>query len=457
MASMRPAFSPTRSLLSGAFLLALSLALLVACGWLGMSLLLAGVPPVDGLPAAVHGRLAQYGDEEFALFLRRGFLNGAGFTDAALEFVGAKADRPFLCYVAYNAPHAPLQVPDKYLEPYQKMNLAHSEFPNVGHPLPGKADEATTARVYAMVTNIDDNVGRLLAKREETKQADNTIVIFMTDNGPQQVRYNAGMLQRKGSVHEGGIRVPCYWRWPGQFTAGHKVSAIAAHIDVLSPAKLYDVCAAMRAALGPRHAVGRVIARPFAGEEGAFRRTDGRRDFALAPPQRSYLQEIQDTGVPVHGVGKVVQLFAGAGFDVEHAGPTNARALAATTRLMQTLERGLVFTNLVDTDQVYGHRHDAPGFYGALREIDACVAQWLDLLRGNDLLLLTADHGCDVTAPHTDHTREHAPLLAVFPGHGSRRHDGPLSDVGASALAWLTGRDAPELPGRAFVPRQRDA
>jgi phosphopentomutase len=153
----------------------------------------------------------------------------------------------------------------------------------------------------------------------------------------------------------------------------------------------------------------------------------------------------------VHSVVKVGQLFAGVGIDVQHPGATNARALAETTELMRSLERGLVFTNLVETDQVYGHRHDIAGFHRALREIDATVAQWLGMLGEGDLLVLCADHGCDPTSPRTDHTREHVPLLASFTGHGGRRQDGPLADVGASVLAWLAGRDAPELPGRSFI------
>src|SRR5207302_2923443 len=144
----------------------------------------------------------------------------------------------------------------------------------------------------------------------------------------------------------------------------------------------------------------------------------------------SYLDELHDAGVQVNTVGKVGQLFAGRGVDVQHPGATNAIALAQTTRLLETLEAGLVFTNLIETDQVYGHRHDAEGFHRALRQIDGCVNRWLERLRQDDMLVLTADHGCDVTSPHTDHTREHAPLLALFEGHRSRRHDGPLSDVG---------------------------
>jgi len=159
----------------------------------------------------------------------------------------------------------------------------------------------------------------------------------------------------------------------------------------------------------------------------------------------------QDAGVEVHAVGKVGQLFAGVGIDLQHPGATNERALAETTELIRSLPAGFVFTNLVETDQVYGHRHDVVGFHRALREIDAAVAEWTALLSPEDMLVLTADHGCDPTSPRTDHTREFAPLLASFHGHRSRRHDGSLADVGASVLAWLAGRRAAQLPGESFV------
>ncbi len=238
------------------------------------------------------------------------------------------------------------------------------------------------------------------------------------------------------------------------YTSQDSVLQIAAHDGIVAPDELYAICRELRAELGGEHAVGRVIARPFTGLAGRFERTDGRRDYSLAPPTRSYLQELTEAGVPVHTVGKVGQLFAGVGVDVQHSGPTNARALAETTELVKSLDNGFVFTNLVETDQVYGHRHDVAGFHRALRQIDGCVADWLGMLGPSDLLVLTADHGCDVTMPHTDHTREHAPLLAVFEGHGSRRHDGPFADVGASVLRWLAGREAPRLPGEAFVPSE---
>ncbi len=236
------------------------------------------------------------------------------------------------------------------------------------------------------------------------------------------------------------------------YTSQDSVMQICAHVDVVAPDELYAACAAARGLMTGEHAVGRVIARPFEGPPGGFVRTLGRRDFALAPPSRSYLEELRAAGVPVHGVGKVPELFAGVGIDADHAGPTNALAIEATSALLRDLEDGFVFVNLVETDQVYGHRKDVEGFARALREIDAAVAAWLTLMRPGDLLVLTADHGCDPTTPGTDHTRECAPLLAVFDGHRGRRHDGPLADVGASVLRWLAGRDAPELPGTPFVP-----
>ena len=204
------------------------------------------------------------------------------------------------------------------------------------------------------------------------------------------------------------------------------------------------------------HAVGRVIARPFTGADGAFQRTDGRRDFALEPPARSYLQELHDAGIAVHGVGKIHDLFAGVGVDVSHPGATNARALAEVHALLGSLSSGLVFANLIETDQTYGHRKDRDGFSRALREIDASVGEMLARVRHDDLLVITADHGVDMTHPGTDHTREYAPLLAatgemLAGGGGGARHDGPLADVGASVLSWLAGRRAEGLPGDAFI------
>ncbi len=235
------------------------------------------------------------------------------------------------------------------------------------------------------------------------------------------------------------------------YTSADSVLQIAAHVDEVPPAELYAACAAAREIMSGEHAVGRVIARPFRGTPGAFVRTDGRKDLALPPPGRSYMQELQGAGVSVHTVGKIGQVFDGVGVDHEYKGPTNAVAMAATAELIDTLEGGFVFTNLVETDQVYGHRNDVPGYHEALKAIDAEVGTWLPRLDPErDLLIITADHGCDPTTPGTDHTREHVPLLARFGEQGGKRHDGPFADVGASVLKWLTDRDAP-LPGTPFV------
>jgi phosphopentomutase len=245
------------------------------------------------------------------------------------------------------------------------------------------------------------------------------------------------------------------------YTSQDSVLQLAAHAERVPVEELYRASAAARETMSGEHAVGRVIARPFTGAEGQFRRTEGRRDFALEPPARSYLQELEGSGIEVHGVGKIADLFAGVGITRSHAGATNAAALDRAELLLEELDGGLVFANLIETDQVYGHRKDAEGFAGALREIDARLAGWLGRLRADDLLILTADHGVDPAHPGTDHTREHAPLLAVTGEMLSRRaaggalgggrHDGPLADVGATVLHWLTGREASGLPGVALA------
>jgi phosphopentomutase len=235
------------------------------------------------------------------------------------------------------------------------------------------------------------------------------------------------------------------------YTSADSVLQIASHTDVLPEPELYAICEAARSVMTGEHAVGRVIARPFEGAPGGFRRTEGRHDYAVRPPGRSYLEELRGAGAEVHGVGKIHDLFAGVGIEFSHAAATNTAGIAHTTRLLREVESGLIFVNLVETDQVYGHRHDVEGFHSALIEIDDAAAEWLTLLRDEDLLILTADHGVDPAAPHTDHTREYAPLLAVFTGSDGHRHDGPLADVGASVLRWIGRRIAPALPGEPFV------
>jgi phosphopentomutase len=241
------------------------------------------------------------------------------------------------------------------------------------------------------------------------------------------------------------------------YTSQDSVLQLAGHVQKIPPAELYRACAHARSVMSGADAVGRVIARPFEGSPGAFTRTAGRRDFALAPVTRGYLQALGDAGAAVHGVGKISDLFAGVGVGHSHPGADNEHALASTAALVAELDEGLVFVNLIETDQVYGHRKDTAGFARALARIDEALAALLQRLRSDDLLVVTADHGVDPAHAGTDHTREYAPLLActgamLTAGGVGRRHDGPLADVGASVLAWLVpGAHEAELPGRSFV------
>jgi phosphopentomutase len=234
------------------------------------------------------------------------------------------------------------------------------------------------------------------------------------------------------------------------YTSTDSVFQVAAHVDVLPTAELHALCEAARGLLTGEHAVGRVIARPFEGEPGAFRRTPGRRDYALPPEGPTYLDLLSEAGVHVCSVGKVSNVFAGRGVAEERPAHDNPTAIAALDALFGELADGLAFANLVDTDQVYGHRKDVEGFHAALRELDAAVARWIEAMGRDDLLVITADHGCDPASPGTDHTREHVPLLAVFAGGDGRRVDAPMAAVGASVHRWLTGRDA-DLPGEPFL------
>ena len=165
-------------------------------------------------------------------------------TDAAIQFIRKHRDQPFFSYLAFNAPHTPLEAPERLYRSYREMGLRPEDFPGMdvlgGHPIEKGFDAETTARIYAMVENIDENVGRLLSEIDALELRENTIIMFLTDNGPQQTRYNAGLLQRKGTTHEGGIRVPFFARWPGRFPAGRRISDIAAHID-LAPT-LLEAC-----------------------------------------------------------------------------------------------------------------------------------------------------------------------------------------------------------------------
>lgn len=155
------------------------------------------------------------------------------FTDAAMEFITKHREQPFFVYLAFNAPHDPLQVPERYAAPYQQRKLRAADFPSFGQPFAEQFDPDATAKTYGMIANIDDNVGRLLDKLDELKLAENTIVVFLTDNGPQRPRYKSGFRGQKGTVYEGGIRVPCWVRCPAKLLMKRQIDYPAAHIDLM--------------------------------------------------------------------------------------------------------------------------------------------------------------------------------------------------------------------------------
>lgn len=198
---------------------------------------------------------------------------------------------------------------------------------------------------------------------------------------------------------------------PILYTSADSVLQIAADTSVLPLERLYAICEAARRVMTGDRAVGRVIARPFVHEGGRFTRTADRRDYALEPPGETLLDKLQARGIPVTGVGKIADIFCGRGIARSIHTSGNAEGLRVLTQLAREEGEGLVFANLVDTDMLYGHRNDAPGYAEALRRIDAALPAIEAGLRGEDLLLITADHGCDPTTPSTDHSREYVPLL----------------------------------------------
>ena len=198
------------------------------------------------------------------------------------------------------------------------------------------------------------------------------------------------------------------------YTSADSVFQIAAHESVVPVDELYEICLAARR-LCDAHRIGRVIARPFVGEPGAFKRTYNRKDFAMAPPGETLLDRLLAKGVHVTGVGKIPDIFSGRGIHESIHTEGNADGLARTLRLAESSGPGLVFVNLVDFDMLFGHRRDAAGFAGALVELDRFVPELGRRLGSGDVVAITADHGCDPTFRGTDHTREHVPLLFFGP------------------------------------------
>lgn len=252
------------------------------------------------------------------------------------------------------------------------------------------------------------------------------------------------IIQRLGDeqVRSGGLIV---------YTSADSVFQVAAHEEVVPLEELYRACAAARAMLVAPHNVSRVIARPFVGESGSYRRTANRRDFSLEPVSETLLDALAAAGVGRAGVGKVDDLFAGRGIASHHTAD-NAEGIARIQAWLHGKESGFLFANLVDFDQLFGHRNDVAGFYGALRQFDHALPSLLAALREDDLLFITADHGNDPTTLSSDHARERVPLLvagrSVRPVHLGERTT--FADLGATVAHWFgidfRGRGTSFLP-----------
>jgi phosphopentomutase len=234
------------------------------------------------------------------------------------------------------------------------------------------------------------------------------------------------------------------------YTSADSVCQIAAHEDIVPVEELYRACAVARELLIGPEAVLRVIARPFSGDSGRWHRTERRRDLSLPPPGETLLDRLASAHVPRVGIGKVDDLFAGRGIRSVHPGGNPATCLAIATAL-GAMRRGLLFANLIEFDQTWGHRNDVAGFHQGLLDLDAALPAMLAAVQDEDLVIITADHGNDPTTPSTDHSRERVPILAL----GPRVRPRPLgeratfADVGQTLAAFF--RVPPLAAGQSFL------
>jgi len=228
--------------------------------------------------------------------------------------------------------------------------------------------------------------------------------------------------------------------YPIVYTSADSVFQVAAHEEVIPIQELYRICQIAREMLVGEHAVGRVIARPFIGGPGNFTRTERRKDFSILPPEPTLLDRLVAGGHSVMGVGKIEDIFAHRGLSQSVHSPNNMACVDQTLAYMKGSQRGLIFTNLVDFDMLWGHRNDPQGYASGLQDFDRRLPEIMDTMMAQDILFLTADHGNDPTTPSTDHSREYVPLLAygntVKPGVdlGTR---GAFADLGATVAELL--------------------
>lgn len=248
-----------------------------------------------------------------------------------------------------------------------------------------------------------------------------------------EVASGTEIIARLGDEH---VKTGC----PIVYTSADSVFQIAAHEEVIPLERLYEMCILARKMLVGQHAVGRVIARPFLGSSGSYKRTPNRRDFSLLPISKTMLDVVKENSLEVMAVGKIEDIFAGIGVtDAVHT-KSNMEGVDKTLDYMKTNKKGLIFTNLVDFDMHFGHRNDVEGYANALKEFDTRLPEIMNSMQDTDVLLITADHGCDPTTSSTDHSREYIPVLVygkqIKPGVNIGVRHG-FSDIAATILDLL--------------------
>lgn len=224
------------------------------------------------------------------------------------------------------------------------------------------------------------------------------------------------------------------------YTSADSVFQIAAHEDVVPPEELYRYCKIARKILTGKHGVGRVIARPFIGESGHYTRTSNRHDFSIEPPKLTMLDQLKEKGFDVIGIGKIHDIFAGKGLTEFSFTKNNEDGIEQTKEWMKKRFEGLCFVNLVDFDMLYGHRNDVDGYAKALSYFDKQLPKLLGLMQEGDILMITADHGCDPSTPSTDHSREYTPFLMYQYGQAkgvNLKTRKTFADIGSTVLDYF--------------------
>lgn len=259
-----------------------------------------------------------------------------------------------------------------------------------------------------------------------------------------EVASGTEIIQRLGDSHVKSSM-------PIIYTSADSVLQIAAHEDVICLDRQYEICGIVRDIMKGPYGVGRIIARPFKGSSGEYKRTENRKDFSLTPIGKTMLDYIKENSMEVSAVGKIEDIFAAQGITKSIHTRSNSEGLERTLELIRCVGKGIIFTNLVDFDMLYGHRNDVAGYAEAIMEFDRRLPDVFEAMKDDDVLIITADHGCDPTTPSTDHSREYIPILIYGKSIKSNVNIGTrksFSDIGATILDMLNIRG--QIEGSSF-------